>query len=77
MGHWKPCPVSCKTVLILQAAGYIRPLVSTVVVKDKEGFLAEVFDRSRCHGSETPQAFKYEVIKEAYESVSSQSFIKC
>ena len=54
----------------LQAAGFIRPLVSTVVTKDKESLLEDVFDRSQCHGSEMPQAFKYEHIKEAYECVS-------
>ena len=44
--------------------------MSTVVTKDREGQLQDVLDRSSCFASEMPQAFKYEHIKEAYESVS-------
>lgn len=62
--------LSSYLLFLTQAAGFIRPLVSTVVSKDKDGYLYEVLDRSKCFGSEMPQAFKYEVIKEAYQSVS-------
>ncbi|XP_067934038.1 D-ribitol-5-phosphate cytidylyltransferase-like [Watersipora subatra] len=54
------------------AAGFIRPLVSTVVTKDREGLLQDVLDRSHCYASEMPQAFKYEHLKEAYELASKQ-----
>lgn len=49
------------------AAGAVRPLVSTVISSNENGFLEESLDRSRYRASEMPQAFQYHVIKTAYE----------
>lgn len=47
----------------------VRPLVSTVVATDLEGYLDHSLDRSKYRASEMPQAFTLEVIKRAYGSV--------
>jgi len=47
----------------------VRPLVSTVVCADLDGFLDHSLDRSKYRASEMPQAFKYDVIKLAYDKV--------
>ena len=47
----------------------MRPLVSTVVCTDKDGFLDHSLDRYKYRASEMPQAFKYDVIKLAYDKV--------
>jgi len=47
----------------------VRPLVSTVVCTDKDGFLDHSLDRYKYRASEMPQAFKYDVIKLAYDKV--------
>lgn len=52
------------------ACGMTRPLVSTVLVPDSEGFLYRSLDRSKHKASEMPQAFRYEAIVKAYESCS-------
>ncbi|XP_064615302.1 D-ribitol-5-phosphate cytidylyltransferase-like [Liolophura sinensis] len=49
------------------AAGVVRPLVSTVISVDEDGYLKESLDRSRYRASEMPQGFQYQVIKSAYE----------
>ena len=49
-----------------EAAGAVRPLVSTVVMPDDEGKLKESLIRKKYFNSEMPQAFKYRVIKDAY-----------
>lgn len=56
-------------MLLCQAAGAVRPLVSTVVSTDMDGFLDYSLDRSKFRASEMPQAFKYNVIKLAYDKV--------
>lgn len=56
-------------VFLCQAAGAVRPLVSTVVSKDMDGLMDQSLDRSKYQASEMPQAFKYDVIKLAYEKV--------
>jgi len=56
-------------VLICQAAGAVRPLVSTIISTDMDGFLHHTLDRSKYRASEMPQAFKYDVIKLAYDKV--------
>ena len=47
-----------------------RPLVSTVIQGDENNMLTASLDRNLYRASEMPQAFKYGVIKEAYEKVS-------
>lgn len=56
-------------VLWEQAAGAIRPLVSTVIATTPEGFLDHSLDRSKYRASETPQGFAYDVISQAYHRV--------
>lgn len=56
-------------VLREQAAGAIRPLVSTVIASTPEGFLDHSLERSKYRASETPQGFTYDVIAEAYQRV--------
>lgn len=52
-----------------QAAGAIRPLVSTVIASTPEGFLDHSLERSKYRASETPQGFTYDVISRAYQRV--------
>ena len=56
---------------MFQAAGVVRPLVSTVVATDLEGYLDHSLDRSKYRLSEMPQAFTLDVIQQAYEKVSN------
>lgn len=52
------------------AAGATRPLISTVVAANEQGFLAETLNRSKYLNSETPQAFRTSVLVDAYQKVS-------
>ena len=54
---------------VIQAAGVVRPLVSTVISTDPSGFLDTSLDRSLYHASEMPQAFRYHIICKAYQQV--------
>lgn len=54
------------------AAGVSRPLVSTVIAADSDGFLQESLDRRRYVASEMPQGFQYDVIKTAYEKANEE-----
>ena len=63
-------------MLHCQAAGAVRPLVSTVVSTDMDGFMVHSLDRSKYQASEMPQAFKYDVIKLAYEKVIRSCFYR-
>ncbi|XP_064637240.1 D-ribitol-5-phosphate cytidylyltransferase-like [Lineus longissimus] len=49
------------------AAGAIKPLVSTVVARDADGFLECSLDRSKYRASEMPQGFRFDVIHTAYK----------
>ena len=57
-------------MLRCQAAGVVRPLTSTVVATDMDGYLDHSLDRSKYRASEMPQAFRYDVIRTAYEKVN-------
>lgn len=52
-----------------QAAGAIRPLVSTVIATTSEGFLDHSLERAKYRASEMPQGFTYDVIYQAYQRV--------
>ncbi|KAL0619446.1 D-ribitol-5-phosphate cytidylyltransferase, partial [Plecturocebus cupreus] len=56
-------------VLGLQAAGAIRPLVSTVISPSADGCLDHSLERARHRASEMPQAFLFDVIYEAYQQM--------
>ncbi|XP_073236550.1 D-ribitol-5-phosphate cytidylyltransferase-like isoform X1 [Porites lutea] len=56
------------------AAGVIRPLASTVIAQSSDGFMDHSLDRSKYRSSEMPQAFQYEVIKNAYEKCTEYDF---
>ena len=43
------------------------PVKDTIKISDKVGFVAQTPDRSSLWAAQTPQAFKYEIIKKAYE----------
>lgn len=53
----------------LQASGIICKLTSTVLTVTEEHFLERALDRSKLFASETPQAFRYQFIEEAYNQV--------
>lgn len=53
-----------------QAAGAVRPLVSTVIAATSEGYLDHSLERARYRASEMPQAFTYDVIRQAYQRVT-------
>lgn len=59
-------------LLLEQAAGAIRPLVSTVIASTPEGFLDHSLERSKYRASETPQGFAYDVISQAYQRVHAE-----
>lgn len=48
------------------AAGAVRPLVSTVLRPDQQGFLQESLARNDYRNSEMPQAFRFAVLRDAY-----------
>lgn len=58
---------------LTQAAGAIRPLVSTVIATTSEGYLDHSLDRAKYRASEMPQGFTYDVIYQAYQRVRTQS----
>lgn len=43
------------------------PTSDTILEVDKEGFIKQILDRKNLRRVQTPQAFKYELIKEAHE----------
>lgn len=57
--------------IILQAAGAIRPLVSTVIATTLEGYLDHSLERTKYRASEMPQGFIYDVIYQAYQRVGT------
>lgn len=57
-----------------KASGVYRPLVSTVIAPDKDGFLEESLDRMKYKASEMPQGFHYSVIAAAYQRASDYDF---
>ncbi|KJE94550.1 notch1-induced protein [Capsaspora owczarzaki ATCC 30864] len=56
------------------AAGTILPLVSTVIMATPDGFLDHSLDRNKYRASQTPQAFKFTVMAEAYAKCTSHDF---
>jgi gluconate 5-dehydrogenase len=54
------------------AAGCVAPLVDTVIMPGTDGFLDRVLRRSELAASQTPQAFRYEVIRAAYRQASAE-----
>ncbi|CAG2067717.1 unnamed protein product, partial [Timema podura] len=48
------------------AAGFTRPLVSTVVQGGEDGFLERTLDRATHFASETPQAFQFNILMSAF-----------
>lgn len=56
-------------LLSQQAAGAIRPLVSTVIATTSEGYLDHSLERAKYRASEMPQGFTYDVISQAYQRV--------
>ncbi|CAB3363549.1 Hypothetical predicted protein [Cloeon dipterum] len=57
------------------AAGLTRPLVSTVVQPDLNGFLHATLVRKNFLNSETPQAFSAAILKAAYSKMSDEERI--
>nr|CAD7414973.1 unnamed protein product [Timema cristinae] len=51
------------------AAGFTRPLVSTVVQGGEDGFLEHTLDRATHFASETPQAFQFHILTSAFSKV--------
>ncbi|XP_062603546.1 D-ribitol-5-phosphate cytidylyltransferase-like [Saccostrea cucullata] len=56
------------------AAGITRPLTSTVIARDSDGFLSESLDRTKYLASEMPQGFQLDIINTAYEKASEYDF---
>ena len=68
-------PVNFLEKLVLEAnehgaSGSIRPLVSTVIKPDKDYFINESLNRSEYVASETPQAFKFDLLEKSYSEAS-------
>ncbi|KAK3106039.1 hypothetical protein FSP39_011481 [Pinctada imbricata] len=60
--------------IILKAAGVTRPLTSTVIGVDADGYLTESLDRSKFKASEMPQGFMYSTISGAYDKATEYDF---
>ncbi|KAI0232911.1 D-ribitol-5-phosphate cytidylyltransferase [Lamellibrachia satsuma] len=56
------------------SSGAVRPLVSTVIATDLDGFLDHSLDRSKYRSSEMPQAFCYDVLCKAYQKATDYDF---
>jgi D-ribitol-5-phosphate cytidylyltransferase len=54
------------------AAGPTRPLISTVVQPDEKGFLQKTLKRAQFLNSETPQAFRTSILRDAYNKVCTE-----
>ncbi|XP_072365259.1 D-ribitol-5-phosphate cytidylyltransferase isoform X2 [Scyliorhinus torazame] len=65
--------VTCAEVQF-QAAGAIRPLVSTVVATNAEGYLDHSLERAKYRASEMPQAFTFDIIYRAYQQCTDYDF---
>lgn len=61
---------------VLQAAGAIRPLVSTVIASAADGCLDHSLERAKYRASEMPQAFLFDIIYEAYQQVRLCDFLR-
>lgn len=57
------------------ASGAVRSLVSTIVKSTTDDFLDVSLDRREYRESHTPQAFKYQFIKEAYQKCTEDDFL--
>jgi D-ribitol-5-phosphate cytidylyltransferase len=70
-----PCGILRELVISAEqhgAAGPTRPLISTVIQPDKKGFLLNTLNRAQFLNSETPQAFRTSVLRDAYNKVSTE-----
>ncbi|XP_078391205.1 D-ribitol-5-phosphate cytidylyltransferase [Cetorhinus maximus] len=56
------------------AAGAVRPLVSTVVATNPEGYLDHSLERAKYRASEMPQAFTFDIIYRAYQQCTDYDF---
>lgn len=62
-------PELVKTAAVVGAAGFVRPLVSTVLSTNQETVLETALIRSEHVASETPQAFQVALLLSAYNKV--------
>jgi 2-C-methyl-D-erythritol 4-phosphate cytidylyltransferase len=51
------------------------PVKDTVKVSDENGFVRETLDRSALWLIQTPQAFRYDIIADAYEKAMSEGYV--
>lgn len=59
----------CKYVLLTRACVAAVPVTDTIKRANAHGFIAETLDRSTLWSIQTPQAFSYPLIHEAYRSL--------
>ena len=59
----------CRYVLLTRACVAAVPVTDTIKRANAHGFIAETLDRSTLWSIQTPQAFSYPLIHEAYESL--------
>ena len=62
---------SIKAAVKFGASVVAVPESDTVKLTDKDFFIKETLDRSRIYRAQTPQVFKYELIKKAYSGLKS------
>ena len=51
------------------------PVKDTIKICDKDGFITSTPDRSLLWQAQTPQAFKFDIIKKAHESAKEDNFL--
>jgi|P827metagenome_2_1110787.scaffolds.fasta_scaffold08458_4 2-C-methyl-D-erythritol 4-phosphate cytidylyltransferase len=59
----------CKYVVVTRACVAAVPVTDTIKRADSHGFASETLDRSTLWGIQTPQAFSYPLLRDAYESL--------
>lgn len=57
------------SVYYIQAAGSVLPMVSTILETDPQDVLISSLDRSKLRESHTPQAFRWSLLRDAYQKV--------
>ncbi len=63
-----------KAVLDKQAVSVMTKTTDTIKEVDKEGRIIRTIDRSKLYNTQTPQAFKTSIIKEAHDKLSDGNF---
>jgi len=65
-------PSLAKAAAEYGAAGTVMPLIDTVLAVTPDGFMKNSLERPLYRASQTPQAFRFDLLKEAYAQASAE-----